>query len=61
MMLSISRAEEEWEEVKGPFHFMMSKVTCRAETSIQSWSMVLSCSLTEGIWDMVETGGRNSG
>ena len=53
---------KEWEEVEGPFRFMISEATCRAvKTSVQSWSMVLSCSLTEGIWEVVETGGRNSG
>ena len=41
---------------------MMLDATCKAaETSVQSWSMVLSHSSTEGIWDVVEMGGRNSG
>ena len=53
---------KEWEEVKGPFIFMILKATCKAaETSVRSWSMVLSHSSTESIWDVVETGGRNSG
>ena len=53
---------KEWEEVVGPFHFIMSEATCRAaETSVRSWSMVLSRFLMECILDVGKTGGRNSG